>query len=101
MAMAMILLGVLSACSWVKLTPQGEKVRVLTVEEVAKCQHMGQTTVSLMAKVAGLDRYPEQVQDELNVLARNSAVDLKGDTVAPISPVTGGKQVFGVYRCMP
>jgi len=91
----------LAACSWVQLTPQGEKVRVLSAEEVAKCEYRGKTTVSLLAKVAGLDRHPEQVQEELNLLARNSAVDLKGDTVAPLSPVSEGRQVFGVYRCMP
>ncbi|MGE0080082.1 MAG: DUF4156 domain-containing protein [Thiohalomonadaceae bacterium] len=91
----------LTACTWVKLTPEGEKVRVLSAAEVSKCRVVGKTTVSLAAKVLGIERHPEDVQNELNMLARNSAVDLRGDTVVPIAPPVDGKQVFTVYRCMP
>lgn len=91
----------LTACTWVTLTPEGEKVRVLSAEEVTKCREVGKTTVSLAAKVLGVERHPEDVQKELNMLARNSAVELKGDTVVPLAPPEEGKQVFAVYRCMP
>ena len=93
--------ALLSACTWVEPTVQGEKVRVLSAEEVTKCTKVGQTQVSLLAKLAGIERNPQKVQDELNVLARNSAVELDGDTVVPISPVEDGKQTFAVYRCVP
>lgn len=92
---------VLSACTWVEPTAQGEKVRVLSAEEVTKCKKVGQTTVSLLAKLAGIERNAQKVQEELNILARNSAVELDGDTVVPISPVEDGKQTFAVYRCVP
>lgn len=91
----------LSACAWVEPTQQGEKVRVLSAAEVTKCQKVGQTTVSLLAKLGGIERLPERVQDELNVLARNSAAEMGGDTVVPITPVEDGKQTFAIYRCMP
>ncbi|WP_127478680.1 DUF4156 domain-containing protein [Sulfurivermis fontis] len=91
----------LSACTWVEPTAQGEKVRVLSAEEVTKCKKVGQTTVSLLAKLAGIERNPQKVQEELNILARNSAVELDGDTVVPISAVEDGKQTFAVYRCVP
>lgn len=96
-----VLAFVLSACTWVEPTAQGEKVRVLTAEEVTKCKKVGQTTVSLLAKLAGIERNAQKVQDELNILARNSAVELDGDTVVPISAVEDGKQTFAVYRCVP
>lgn len=92
---------VVSACTWVEPTVQGEKVRVLTAEEVTKCKKVGQTTVSLLAKLAGIERNAHKVQEELNILARNSAVELDGDTVVPISAVEDGKQTFAVYRCVP
>ncbi len=99
---AMIVLAAsLTACTWVELTPEGERVRVLTAAEVAKCEVVGKTTVSLAAKVLGIKRHPEDVQNELNMLARNSAVDLRGDTVVPIAAPVDGKQTFAVYRCMP
>ncbi|MFA5628237.1 MAG: DUF4156 domain-containing protein [Thiohalomonadaceae bacterium] len=97
----LVVLGLLSACTWVEPTAKGEKVRVLSAEEVTKCKKMGQTTVSLKAKLAGIERNPAKVQEELNILARNSAVELGGDSVVPISEVDNGQQVFAVYRCMP
>ena len=90
----------LTACAWVKLTPEGEKVRVLSASEVKSCTKKGKTTVSLKAKVAGLERHPEKVKKELEDLARNSAADLNGDTVVPASEIENGKQVFDVYRCI-
>ena len=90
----------LSGCTWVKLTPSGEKARVLSAAEVTSCKRTGQTTVSLKSQIAGVDRNKEKVQTELNTLARNAAADLKGDTVVPVSEPKDGKQVFDVYRCI-
>lgn len=91
----------LSACTWVTLNPAGEQVQVMTMEAVADCKRVGKTTVSTLSKVAGLNRYQESMRDELNTLARNSAAELGGDTVVPISPIEDGRQVFAVYRCKP
>ena len=90
----------LTACTWVKLTPEGEKVRLLSTSEVKSCKKMGKTTVSLKDKIAGFERDREKVQKELEALARNSAIDLKGDTIVPASEIKDGKQVFDVYRCI-
>ena len=90
----------ISACTWVKLTPGGEKVRVLDVGEVSTCKELGNTTVSLLAKVAGINRSEEQVTKELSLLARNTAADMGGDTVVPISPVEEGKRSYKVYKCI-
>lgn len=100
-AMVWVMAAGISACSWVELTPQGEKVRLSSAAEVGNCRNMGQTTVSVLAKIAGLERHPEKVQEELNRLARNGAQDLHGDTVVPVTPVVEGKQSFAVYRCAP
>lgn len=91
----------LTACSWVQITPEGEKVRVLSKEEVTGCRHVGKTTVSTKGKIAGIDRVPEQVQDELDALARNSAPEINGDTVVRVGTPQNGKQVYLVYHCMP
>jgi hypothetical protein len=93
--------ALLAACTWVEPTAQGEKVRVLSAAEVTKCKKVGQTTVSLLAKLAGIERNAQKVQEELNILARNSAVELDGDTVVPVSAVEDGRQTFEVYRCVP
>jgi len=91
----------LSACTWVNLTKQGEEVKIATKEDVSSCKQVGKTTVTTLSKLAGMNRYDESMQDELNKLARNSAVDLKGDTVVPITPIEDGHQTFAVFRCQP
>ena len=95
-----VLTLILSACSWVNLTSQGEKVRILSMEEVKHCKRLGKTTVSLKSKIAGIERNREKVQKELNILARNGAVDLNGDAVVALDQPVDGKQTFAVYRCI-
>jgi len=90
----------LMACSWVKLSPEGEKVRILSQSEVSSCKKLGKTQVSVADKVVGLDRKPHIVQENLNILARNSAASMGGDSIVPAAPESGGKQVFNVYRCI-
>ena len=93
-------LGV-AGCAWVSLSPEGEKTRVLSTEEARNCEHLGKTTVSVKAGIGSLDRSKEKVAEEFEILARNSASDLGGDTVVPDAMTKEGKQVFQVYKCVP
>ncbi len=95
------LLLMISACTFVNLSPQGEKVRVLSADEVASCQYLGKTTATTRDKVAGVKRHPNAISYELQSLARNGAVKLGGDTVVADAPEMDGKQIFSVYRCVP
>lgn len=92
---------VLQACTWVELSPQGEKVRVASAEQVTQCKNVGKTTVSVKAELGGVVRNKEKVQTELETLARNAAIDLNGDTVVPAGESVDGKQTFNVYLCTP
>jgi hypothetical protein len=91
----------LQGCAWVKLTPEGDNVRVLDREEVAECRHLGTTTATLKDTVAGFKRNEEKVRRELTSLARNAAPELGGDTIVPATEPENGRQTFDVYRCMP
>jgi len=97
---AAILIVLISACTWVKVTPEGEKVRVAKVEDVANCEREGEVKVSLKSRVGAFERKPGKVLTELETLARNEAVSLGGDTVVGESPVQDGTKKFGVYRCL-
>lgn len=99
MFVAALVAAWLAGCTWVELTPEGEQVQVATAEGVKGCKQVGKTVVSLRDKVAGMARHPDQVQEELNTLARNSAVDLGGNRVVPLAPPADGRQTFAVYRC--
>ena len=91
-------LFLLSACSFVKLTPAGENVAVVRLGEVANCTNTGSsTTVEVLSKVV-INRSPDKVALELRIQARNAAAD-RGDTIVAMTPVTDGKQTFNIYRC--
>lgn len=95
------LIGLLfQACTWVELTPEGKKVELRTIDQIQDCKKLGTTTVSLKDDVIGIKRNPEKVLEELRVLARNNAVELKGNVVVPISEVKDGKQTYAIYACI-
>ena len=98
---AILVSALLGGCTWVKPTPAGEKVVVLSTAEVKKCERLGHTTVSVLSKMAGIERHQEKVEAELKTLARNTAAEIGGDAVVPESEIKDGQQRFGVYRCRP
>jgi len=62
------------------------------VAKEKQCIDIGQTTVSLLKRVAGITR----VKSELLILACNNAANRGGNAVAPISEISGGRQTFTV-----
>jgi hypothetical protein len=91
---------ILSACSFVDLTQEGEKVRILEASEVSSCKHLGQSTASTQEKALGVRRHDKAINNELTSLARNTAVKMGGDTIVAEGPEDGGKQTFLIYKCV-
>ena len=89
----------LSACSTLKLTEGGEKVRILDPSEVSSCKNLGRTNTSVTAKVV-FDRPADVVAEELETVARNSAARMGGDTIVPLTVIEDGQQTFVVYKCV-
>lgn len=89
----------LPACSWVELTPQGQRVDVMTQQQAADCKRLGQTTAEVLDKVGFVDRSEEKQEEELLTLARNEAAAMGGDAIVPATEITDGRQRFTVYRC--
>jgi hypothetical protein len=86
-------------CTWVPLTSEGEKVRVLQEGAVTDCQKVGKVTSKTSDRIWIFARTDRKVREELESLSRNEAVDLNGDAIVPIGAVTEGRQTFEVYRC--
>ena len=96
-----LLLLVLSACTWVELAPEAENVRIVEAVHVANCKLVGTTTVTVKADVASFKRDAEKIKSELETLARNEAIRLKGDTLVAATDIQEGEQTFNVYKCKP
>lgn len=99
MAVACTLAVATSACTFVKPSAQSDAVRVVGHSEVAGCTKIGRTEVSVPYSFAFIPRSKKSVNKDLRALARNSAIDMHGDTLVPISPPKDGTQSFDVYRC--
>ena len=90
----------LSGCSYVKVTPEGQGIRLVqALDEVSQCKKLGATTTRVLSKFI-FERGKEKVADELVSLARNEAADMGGDTIVPISEVVEGNRKFGIYKCV-
>ena len=98
--LSLLLLGiVLVSCSWVEITDEGKTVSVREKDQVADCKKVGKVTASLADKVAGVKRSKEKVEKELEILARNNAVDYGGNTIVATTEVEDGKRSYDVYKC--
>ena len=90
----------ISACSGISLTDDGEKVRLLDPGEVSSCRELGKTNTSVTATVAGIERPEDTIAKELQTIARNGAARMNGDTIVPLTIVEAGQQTFMVYKCV-
>jgi len=88
---------ILVSCTFVKLTPAGENVAVMTEREVANCTRTGTTTVEVLDR-AIIERNPDKVARDLRIMARNRAAD-RGDAIVASTLVDDGEQTFVIYRC--
>lgn len=90
-----------SGCAWVKLTDEGQRVRVAETSGLsAGCVRKGEITASVRRELGPFERNSQKVTDELEALARNEAALLSADTVTPTGPVDGsGQRRYVAYDC--
>lgn len=90
----------LSACTWVKMEPQGAAVRVAQRgDDVSGCTRRGEVGVSVRDRVGLYERNDLKVRDELETMARNEAASLSADTVQAVNEPSAGEQRFVAYTC--
>ena len=92
--------GLISSCSFAPVGESGQKVRALSINEVASCRALGTTGASVLSTLAGIKRPVETIEKELENVARNSAGAMGGDTIVPKSAIHQGQRTFFVYKCI-
>lgn len=91
-----------AACAWVSVDEAARDVLVLPAERLtADCESLGKVTVSVLDKVGVLERHDEEVVQDLNILARNHAATVGGDTAVPLAPAKNGERRYEIFRCTP
>jgi len=90
----------LPACTFVKMGPGADQVRVLRADQdTAGCEKRGEVAVSVKDRLGPYQRDEIRVIDELETLARNEAPGLGADTVQPLGPPADGEQRWRALRC--
>lgn len=92
--------AVFAGCATPRLSAGGEKVRVLAPDEVSSCRQLGKSNATVLDKVVGINRPMESMEKELETMGRNSAANMGGDTIVPLTVVEHGSQSFIVYKCI-
>ena len=92
---------VLSGCTWVKLTEEGQAVTLVeSADEIGEqCQLVGRTTSISKASVGGIERNSKKFLTELQTLARNHAGSMNGNVIIAEGQAEGDRQTFKVYQC--
>lgn len=100
LATALLLIPLVSACTWVKMAPGGAEVRVARAgQDLGACEKRGEVSVSVKNRLGPYERNNIRVRDELETLARNEAPGLQADTVMPKGEPDDGEQRFLAFRC--
>ena len=89
----------MTACTWVKPTPQGKNVAVTGPSSTRTCTLLREVSVSVTSKVWFYKRNEDKVASELVTLARNEAANISGDTIIATTAVQDGHQTFKVFNC--
>lgn len=92
-----LLVGTLSACTFVYMAPSAAKVNVLA--SAPSCEKRGEARVSVRHRVGFYERSEAQVRDELETLARNEAHGVGADSISPLNPPADGAQRWALWRC--
>ncbi len=94
---------VFSGCAsqLIEVKQGSERVSVADANQVASCESKGKATVSVLTKVGFISRSVDAVEGNLVQLARNSALDIGGDTIVRDEMPEFGKRTFAIYKCKP
>jgi hypothetical protein len=99
-AAAAVLALLAPACTFVKMAPGGQEVRVVGPGQLpAGCVQRGEVEVSVKDRLGPYNRDTLRVSDELETLARNEAPSLAADTVQAKGPPVDGAQRWLAFRC--
>lgn len=93
-----LVLLVLQACRGGGVA-SGEDIRIGSIDNVAGCENRGSTHVTLTSRDREASPAGDGGEAQLLSLARNSASQLGGNVLVPMTPVQDGGQSYAIFLC--
>ena len=94
---ALVLLGCSSHL--IKAKKGADSIKLIEHSDSLACQEKGVVTVSVLTKVGFFTRSVEAVEENLVQLARNSAVEIGGNSIVKGEVSEFGKRSFSIFEC--
>lgn len=88
-----------TGCSFVALEEGADDVEILQADQVEDCDRVGRTRVSTADRIGFIPRGEPAIEKDLDRLARNSTVDLDGDSAVRQGEIEDGKATYEVFQC--
>ena len=90
---------ILSACSFVELKHGAENI--IFAQKGDGCELVKSLTAEVKISTLFIDRRPEAIANELQILAQNEAYSVYANAIWPSSEIKEGKQTFEILKCTP
>ena len=99
--LALLSVLALAGCTWVTASPdaQGADILVLDKSGLGPCKLLTQNQLTVADKLGMLQRVPADVEHDLQTMAINQAASVGANGVSALSPMSGGTQTWGIYKC--
>jgi hypothetical protein len=96
----LVLVSLLGCSSQLIKAKEGaDLIKLVEQSDTTGCEGKGSVTVSVLTKLGFFTRSVESVEENLIQLARNSAVDVGGNTIVKGELLEFGKRSFLVFQC--
>jgi len=97
----LFLTGMLSGCAshFIEVKKGSEQIVIVDADKISGCELKGKVNVSVLSKIGFITRNKEDVEANLDQLARNNALDMQGNTIVKLDSSEFGRRNFSIYKC--
>lgn len=95
------LTGILSGCAshFIEVRKGSEQIVIAGLDKISGCELKGKVNVSVLSKIVFITRNKEDVEANLDQLARNNALEMQGNTIVKLDSSEFGRRDFSIYKC--
>ena len=95
------LTSILSGCAshFIEVKKGSDQIVIVGADKISGCELKGKVNVSVLSKIGFITRNKEDVEANLDQLARNNALEMQGNTIVKLNSSEFGRRDFSIYKC--
>ena len=97
----LLLTGILSGCAshLIEVKKGSDQIVIVDADKISGCELKGKVNVSVLSKIGFITRNKEDVEANLDQLARNNALEMQGNTIVKLDSSEFGRREYSIYKC--